>query len=227
LTPSADRRLGPAFFRRHALVVARGLLGRRLVCDGPTGRRAGRIVEVEAYRGRHDPASHAFHGPTPRSAIMFGPPGFVYVYLSYGMHACMNLVAEPAGGAAAVLLRALEPLEGLAAMRAERPGIADHRLLSGPGNLARALGVGLSLDGADLATGPLWVEAGRPARGPHAIAAGPRIGIRRASRRPWRFFLAGHPSVSGPRRPPSGRSAPRRAATSRGRSPVDTPLTRS
>lgn len=223
----AERRLPPAFFRRHVLEVARGLLGRRLVLDGPQGRRAGRIVEVEAYRGRRDPASHAFRGPTPRSAIMFGPPGIVYVYLSYGMHACMNLVAEPAGGAAAVLLRALEPLEGLAAMRAARPGIADHRLLSGPGNLTRGLGVGLTLNGADLATGPLWVDAAPPAPGVHPVAAGPRIGIRRASRRPWRFHLDGHPSVSGPRGPRSGGPRPPRAAVQGRRSPVDTPLTRS
>lgn len=196
---TSERRLPPSFFRRHVLLVARGLLGRRLVFDGPGGRRAGRIVEVEAYRGRRDPASHAFRGLTPRSAIMFGSPGFVYVYLSYGMHACMNLVAEPEGGAAAVLLRALEPLEGLAAMRAARPGVEDHLLLSGPGNLTRGLGVGLSCNGADLAAGPLWVDAARPRRGSHAIAAGPRIGIRRATARPWRLHLEGHPSVSAAR----------------------------
>lgn len=131
---------------------------------------------------------------------MFGPPGRVYVYLSYGMHACMNLVAEPEGGAAAVLLRALEPLEGIAVMRARRPGIAERRLLSGPGNLTRGLGFDLSMNGADLSSGPLWVDAARPRRGPHAIAAGPRVGIRRAAQRLWRFHLAGHPSVSGPRR---------------------------
>lgn len=212
MTSRAERRLPPAFFRRHVLDVARGLLGRRLVLDGPDGRRAGRIVEVEAYRGRRDPASHAFRGPTPRSAIMFGPPGFMYVYLSYGMHACMNLVAEPAGGAAAVLLRALEPLEGIEAMRAARPGTADHRLLSGPGNLTRGLGVGLFHNGADLRCGPLWVDAAPPVRQGLAVVAGPRVGIRRAVHRPWRFHLAGHPSVSGPRRSPSAVPVPRRAA---------------
>lgn len=196
---NAGRRLSPAFFSRHVLEVARGLLGRRLVFDGPDGRVAGRIVEVEAYRGRHDPASHAWRGPTPRSAIMFGPPAHVYVYRSYGMHACMNLVAEPEGGAAAVLLRALEPLEGIESMRARRPGVADARLLSGPGNLTRGLGIDLSHNGLSLATGPLWVDAARAARGARTIAAGPRIGIRRAARRPWRFLLKGHPSVSGPR----------------------------
>jgi DNA-3-methyladenine glycosylase len=216
-----ERRLGPSFFRRNALEVARGLLGRRLVVDLPDGRRSGLIVEVEAYRGRHDPASHACRGPTPRSEIMFGPPGRVYVYLSYGMHACMNLVAEPAGGAAAVLLRALAPIEGLERMRARRPDTPDHRLLCGPGCLTRGLDVDLGFNGADLATGPLWVDAARPRRVGYPIVAGPRIGIRRAVRRPWRFVLGGHPSISGPRR------APRRGARVRARSSVDTPVTHS
>jgi DNA-3-methyladenine glycosylase len=222
LKDAGARRLSPAFFRRPVLVVARGLLGRRLVFDGPGGRTAGKIVEVEAYRGTHDPASHAFRGPTPRSTIMFGPPGRVYVYLSYGMHACINLVAEPEGGAAAVLLRALAPLEGLALMRARRPGAADHRLLSGPGCLTRGMGIDLMLNGSDLTTGPLWVDAARPRKGGSRVVAGPRIGIRRAAGRPWRFVLEGHPSVSGPRRIPvrvgarvSRLRAPRTSLTAR------------
>ncbi len=226
---AGGKRLGRAWFGRHVLVVARGLLGRRLVYDGPAGRRAGRIVEVEAYRGRHDPASHAHRGPTPRSAIMFGPPAHVYVYLSYGMHACMNLVAEPEGGAAAVLLRALEPLEGLDAMRAARPGTPDHRLLSGPGCLTRGLGIALDMNGADLVRGPLWVDASPAARGVRRIVAGPRIGIRRAADRPWRFRLEGHPSVSGARSSGPDREARRRGRKrpQAGRSPVDTVLTHS
>lgn len=212
MSTAVERRLSPAFFRRHVLEVARGLLGRRLVFDGPEGRTSGRIVEVEAYRGRHDPASHAYRGPTPRSAIMFGPPGRVYVYLSYGMHACMNLTAEPAGEAAAVLLRALEPLEGLQAMRARRPGVPDHLLLSGPGNLTRGLGVDRSHNGVALADGPLWVDAVRVPRAGHRVIAGPRIGIRRAERRPWRFHLSGHPSVSGPRLRATGASVRRSGA---------------
>jgi DNA-3-methyladenine glycosylase len=187
------------------LEVARDLIGCRLLHETPEGRIGGRIVEVEAYRGRHDPASHAFRGPTPRSRIMFGPPGRVYVYLSYGMHHCMNIVTEPDGDAAAVLLRALEPTDGIESIRRRRPGVAVSRLLAGPGCLTRGLGVDLSRNGADLADGSLWIEARSSALPAAAIATGPRIGISRAARRPWRFFLARHPSISArPARPAPG-----------------------
>jgi DNA-3-methyladenine glycosylase len=180
--------------------VARALLGRVLVCDLARTRVAGRIVEVEAYRGAHDPASHAFRGRTARNAVMFGPPGHAYVYFTYGMHHCLNIVCEPEGGAAAVLVRALEPLAGESLARRRRDVVARERLMRGPGCVAQALGLTRAHDGLDLVGGPLWVAAGPPHRGGHRIASGPRIGIRVGTERRWRWWLAGHACVSGPRR---------------------------
>jgi len=202
-----DRPLSRSFYARPVLRVARDLLGRRLVCDAPAGRVAGVIVETEAYRGADDPASHAYRGPTARNRTMFGAPGHAYVYISYGVHRCLNLVVGRRGAplkgaprsAAAVLLRALAPLEGLDLMTRRRGRVATAALARGPGNLGRALGLTLRHDGLDLTRGPLWVSAGPKARFGRAVAAGPRIGISRARARRWRFFLAGHPSVSAPR----------------------------
>ena len=200
-----SRRAGPTplprrFYARPVLVVARALLGRVLVHDGPGGRTSGRIVEVEAYRGADDPASHAFRGETARNRVMFGPPGHAYVYFTYGMHYCVNLVTGPAGSAGAVLIRALEPLEGIALMRRRR-GVSElERLARGPGCVTRALGLDRRHDGLDLTRGPLVVEPGPGGRGGYPVARGPRIGIRVAVDRPWRFWLAGHRCVSGPRR---------------------------
>jgi DNA-3-methyladenine glycosylase len=179
--------------------VARAVLGRVLVHDGPEGRVAGRVVEVEAYAGATDPASHAFRGPTARNRVMFGPPGHAYVYFTYGMHHCLNLVTGPAGRAAAVLVRALEPLEGLERMRARRGPVATERLTRGPGCVARALGLERRHDGLDLTRGPLWLSDRPARRGGRRVASGPRIGIRVGVERPWRFWLAGHPCVSGRR----------------------------
>jgi DNA-3-methyladenine glycosylase len=181
------------------LAVARDLLGRVLVHDTPEGRCAGRIVEVEAYRGAIDPASHAYRGRTPRNAVMFGPPGHAYVYFTYGMHHCLNVVTGPAGLPEAVLLRALEPITGLEQMAARRGVQVAEQLARGPGSLARALGITREHDGMDLVRGPLWIGAGMPERSPWPVARGPRVGIRVATDRPWRFAYAGHPSVSGPR----------------------------
>ena len=193
-------RLPRSFFARPAPVVARDLIGRVLVRRSAAGLLSGRIVEAEAYRGRRDPASHAFRGPTPRSAVMFGAPGHLYVYFTYGMHHCINLVCEAQGSAGAVLIRALEPLRGITAMRRAR-GLRDElRLTRGPGCVARALGLDLRHDGLDLTRGPVWVEGQAMVRSPARIVAGPRIGIRAATRRPWRFWLAGHPCVSASRR---------------------------
>jgi len=180
-------------------MVARALLGRLLVHDAPGGMRAGRIVEVEAYRGARDPASHAFRGRTPRNAVMFGPPGHVYVYFTYGMHHCMNLVCGPPGVPEAVLIRALEPLHGLGAMARARGTRDRDRLARGPGCVARALGLDRRHDGLDLSHGPVWVARGPAQREGRRVARGPRIGIREGRGRPWRFHLAGHPCVSGPR----------------------------
>lgn len=185
------------FYARRPEVVARALLGRRIVRETRAGRMVGRIVEVEAYGGARDPASHAWRGETARNRSMFGPSGHAYVYFTYGMHHCLNVVTGAPGVASAVLIRALEPIAGLAAMARRRGGVAPERLARGPGCVARALGLTRADDGADLTRGSLWLPAGPPARGGRRISRGPRIGIRRAVERPWRFFLAGHPCLSG------------------------------
>jgi len=178
-----------AFFARATLEVARALIG----CVIATGRgaalTAGRIVETEAYLGEDDPASHAARGPTPRAAIMFGPPGVAYVYLIYGLHHCLNFVTERDGAAGAVLIRALVPVAGRAAMARRRAGggapPSPSALCSGPGRLCQALGIDRSWNG-EPAQGPrLRVLArGGP---PPGIATSPRIGVRQAADRPWRF----------------------------------------
>jgi len=194
------RPLPRAFYARHVRVVARAVLGRLLVLEAPDGPLAGRIVEVEAYGGERDPASHARSGRTARNASMFGPPGRAYVYFTYGMHHCLNLVTGPEGRASAVLVRALEPVAGLAAMRARRGGVPDGRLARGPGCVARALGLDRRHDGLDLVAGPLWISDLPPRRGGRAVRSGPRVGIRRGLERAWRFWLDGHPCVSAPPR---------------------------
>ncbi len=200
--------------------MARALLGRVLMCDLPPGRVSGRIVEVEAYRGARDPASHAFRGQTTRNRVMFGPPGHAYVYFTYGMHHCLNVVCEREGVAAAVLVRALEPLEGLGVARARRGTEEDLRLMRGPGCVAQALGLTRAHDGLDLVRGPLRVLDRAPEREGRRVLAGPRIGIRVGTEHAWRFWLAGSPFVSGPRGP-AGANARRRGSStltlSRGR----------
>ena len=191
------RPLPRSFYERPVLRVARDVLGRLLVHDGTDGRVSGRIVEVEAYRGPLDPASHAFRGRTARNAVMFGPAGHLYVYFTYGMHYCANLVCEAAGRPAALLVRALEPIDGIDLMRIRR-GVHDlHRLARGPGCVARALALDRTHDGLDLTRGPVWVADAPPVRHGHPIARGPRIGIRVGTERPWRFFLRGDRCVSG------------------------------
>ena len=176
--------------------VARSLLGRLLVHDTPQGVIAGRIVEVEAYRGAGDPASHARRGTTPRNRVMFGAPGFAYVYFTYGMHHCVNVGAEPEGRAAAVLVRALEPVAGIDLMMRARGTMPLERLTRGPGCVTRALGLTRAHDGLDLTRGPLWISGLAPRRAGHRVTASPRIGIRLAREREWRFFLAGSAFVS-------------------------------
>ena len=196
---ACGRPLPRAFYDRSAVDLARDLLGRRLVCDHPEGRVSGIIVETEAYRGARDPASHAHRGETPRNRVMFGPPGHAYVYLIYGVHLCLNLVAEPQGQAAAVLVRALAPAGGVDLMRARRGVEAWERVARGPGNLAVALGLTRAHDGADLTTGPLWLSDLAPRRFGCPMVAGARIGVRLGLERRWRFRLEGHPCVSGRR----------------------------
>jgi DNA-3-methyladenine glycosylase len=183
-------RLGRAFFARSVHEVAPDLIGSTLLVDGVGGA----IVEVEAYDGE-DPASHGFRGPTQRNRAMFGPPGHAYVYRSYGIHWCLNLVCEDEGRAAAVLIRALHPVQGLDVMRARR-GAEDLRLLcSGPGKLCQALGVNGSHDGLPLDRPPFELYSWRTSAD---VVRGARVGITAAADRPWRYGLAGSPFVSRP-----------------------------
>jgi DNA-3-methyladenine glycosylase len=208
------------------LTVAPLLLNKLLV----HGDRVGRIVEVEAYRGADDPASHAFRGPTARNAVMFGPAGFLYVYFTYGMHWCANVVCGPAGTAQAVLLRAVEPVAGVDAMRAARPAARrDADLGNGPAKLCQALGITGTDNGTDLLASRPGRSAGPGVAGPGEVgpgevgpvstgavrlhtdgtppprrpARGPRIGITAAADRPWRWWVPGNPHVSKARAVPS------------------------
>jgi len=175
------------------------MLGRELVCTAGGRRVCGRIVEVEAYRGDADPASHAFRGLTPRNRVMFGPPGHAYVYFTYGMHHCVNVVCAREGRAEAVLIRALEPLAGLPTARRRRGTREDARLMRGPGCVAQALGLTRAHDGLDLVAGPLWIADSPARRGGRVVRRGPRVGIRAGLEHAWRFWLDGHPCVSGAR----------------------------
>ncbi|HSN05980.1 MAG TPA: DNA-3-methyladenine glycosylase [Candidatus Angelobacter sp.] len=191
-----------AFFRRPSPVVARDLLGRVVVSRTPEGVVGVRLVEVEAYAGEDDPASHAWRGPTPRTRIMYGRPGHAYVYFSYGVHWCVNLVCEQEGRAAAVLLRAGQVVLGEdLARRRRRPGTLAARLASGPGNLAAALGLDGTWAGIDVVApgSALRLRAGTPVA-EEEVAVGPRIGVSRGVETPWRFLVDGNPCVSGPRR---------------------------
>ena len=192
----STERLPRDFYARSALEVAPDLLNKVLV--GPDGR-TGRIVEVEAYRGADDPGSHGFRGMTRRNATMFGPPGRLYVYFTYGMHWCANVVAETDGVSAAVLLRALTPLEGIDAMYAARGPAArrDRDLCSGPAKLTQALGIDGDLDGADLVAGDRRVniiDDGQPP--PEVPVVTTRIGLSNGADLPWRFYANGVPDLS-------------------------------
>jgi DNA-3-methyladenine glycosylase len=198
------------FFARDTLAVARALLGQRLVrvlggaaslpFVGSGERLSGRIVEVEAYVGEEDQACHARCGRTERNAPMYGPPGHAYVYFVYGMHHCLNFVTEREGYPAAVLVRALEPLEGIETMRARRGGRPDAQLTSGPARLCQALGIDRQFDGADLCAPDalLFIEESI-AVSDEAVVAGPRIGVRgdeKALTAPWRFHVRDNRYVS-------------------------------
>jgi DNA-3-methyladenine glycosylase len=202
MSTSMSKRLTRSFFGRSVHDVAPDLIGATMLFGGVGGR----IVEVEAYH-HTEPAAHSFRGPTPRNAVMFGPPGYAYVYRSYGIHWCVNFVCEPKGSAAAVLIRAIEPTTGLAAMRRRR-GLTDERLLcSGPGRLCEALGITVAQNGMALDAAPfaLFARAGTV-----EIATGPRIGLTKAAELPWRYGLEGSRFLSKPfpTTPPTGSLRP-------------------
>ena len=229
-----------ALLTRPLLEAARAILGWRLVRDGgsdASGRRVGRIVEVEAYGDEHDPASHARFGQTARNEVMFGPPGRAYVYLVYGMHDCLNVVTGPIGTPSALLVRAVEPIEGVAEMRAARarrgrerrrtdttsarppsarpPSIPDVRLASGPGLVCAAFDLDRSLTGTDLfdLRSAVRIEPPPADEPPPVILRGPRVGIAYAGQPsielPWRFAIAANPAISRPALDPPDPSAAR------------------
>jgi len=201
-------KLPRAFYDRPTLDVASDLLGKVLVHDRRGVRTSGAIVEVEAYIGESDPACHAAPGPTRRNEPLYGPPGHAYVYLNYGIHSLVNVVTQASGSPAAVLIRALDPLEGIEVMRrrrarqmkgrrrsVERSEWSSHELCRGPGNLTMAMGITLAENRVDLLGSRLFIEDRGIRLGP--IAWGPRIGIRVGTEHPWRVCVAGHPAVSG------------------------------
>ena len=187
------KRLTKAFFGRSVHEVAPDLIGAILLFNGVGGR----VVEVEAYH-QTDPAAHSYRGPTARNAIMFGPPGYAYIYRSYGIHWCLNFVCEPKGSASAVLIRALEPTAGLRLMRRRR-GLTDVRLLcAGPGRVCEALAITAAHNGLALDEPPFALFA---RTGEIEVIAGPRIGITKAAEKPWRYGLKGSAFLSKPFRP--------------------------
>ena len=201
-------KLPRAFYDRPTLDVASDLLGKVLVHDRRGVRTSGAIVEVEAYIGESDPACHAAPGPTRRNEPLYGPPGHAYVYLNYGIHSLVNVVTQASGSPAAVLIRALDPLEGIEVMRrrrarqmkgrrrsVERSEWSSHELCRGPGNLTMAMGITLAENRVDLLGSRLFIEDRGIRLGP--LAWGPRIGIRVGTEHPWRVCVAGHPAVSG------------------------------
>lgn len=190
-------RLSRDFYARDTLSVARDLLGCSLVHESPEGRVRGRIVEVEAYEGEDDPACHAAAGLTPRTEPLYGPPGHAYVYLIYGMYHCLNAVTRPSGRPSAVLIRALEPEDGLEIMRRRRGdagnGRVDRDLTNGPGKVCRSFGLSLEHNRLDLTGTRLWIEAGPRVE---RVVWTPRVGIRVGTDRLWRAFDAASECVS-------------------------------
>jgi len=203
------KRLVRSFYARPTLEVAPDLLGKVLVHNTRSGMAAGAIVEVEAYVGESDPACHAAPGLTRRNAPLYGPPGHAYVYVNYGVHYLVNVVTEPEGSPAAVLIRALEPLDGLTLMRTRRMRartarhlntsrrISDHELCRGPGNVTHALGISLRQNRLDLRGGELYIED--RGIGVAQITWSPRIGITKGTEKHWRCFCSTSTAVSGTR----------------------------
>jgi DNA-3-methyladenine glycosylase len=194
--PALASMLPESFYDRSVQEVARDLIG----CTVTHGETAGVIVETESYHA-DDEACHAFVGLTRRTRVLFGPPAYAYVYLSYGIHSLLNFVAEPEGEAAAVLIRALEPVEGIEVMRARRGLQRVEELCSGPGRLTQALGIGLELNGASLSEGPIRVLGRANGSSEPSVISSERVGITKATELPWRFSAAGSRFVSRPRPP--------------------------
>jgi DNA-3-methyladenine glycosylase len=190
------RFVGRVFFNRAAVVVAPELLGCVVEHQTDEGLVAVRLTEVEAYSGDIDPASHAYRGRTARNAVMFGQPGHVYVYFTYGMHFCMNLVCEGVGVASAVLLRAGEVVDGTELARTRRGGVAARELARGPARLTVALGIGREANGVDACSPVSALRVRRGHLGDAHVLAGPRVGVSAGAQTPWRFWLDGESTVS-------------------------------
>ena len=210
--PARRSRIGEpltaAFYDRETEIVSRELLGAMLWCRTDDGVTAGRIVETEAYLGEHDPACHAAAGFTERTRHLYGPPGISYVYFIYGVHWCFNAVTREHGKPSAVLVRALEPVEGVELMRRRRPAAKNERdLTNGPGKLCAALGIGPQHNGLPLRRPPIWITRG-VSYGDEEIVVGPRIGITKAAEWPLRWYVrdSGFISVRRPVAPEAGRT---------------------
>ena len=187
-------RIGRSFFERYSPTVAKALLGCLLVRVVDGRRLSGVVVETEAYRGARDPASHAYRGKTKRNEAMFGPAGHAYVYFTMGAHYCLNVTTEKEGTAAAVLIRAIQPLEGLGEMKVNRGLAEPTRLASGPGNLTKALGIGRGLDGEDMVVSEeLFLEEGPKVEG---VGVSTRVGVSAGKASKWRFYIEGSSYVS-------------------------------
>jgi DNA-3-methyladenine glycosylase len=194
---TATRILPREFYARDTVHVAKDLLTKYLVRKRCGSRLVGKIVEVEAYKGSDDPASHAFRGITRRNRPMFGEPGHAYIYFTYGNHFCLNVTTEQSGTPGAILIRALEPVGGLDSMRRLRPSVCDLELTSGPGKLTKALGIDKSLNEVDMTKrGPLFIIDSESER--FKLSCSPRVGIRRGTDRLWRIYVSGNPCVSRP-----------------------------
>jgi len=192
-----SRILAAEFYARDTVKVAPDLLNKWVVRAVGHERLIGRIVEVEAYRGKDDPASHAFRGLTPRNAPMYGQPGHAYIYFTYGNHHCLNITTQEIGKPGAVLLRAIQPVEGLTTMREFRPNVADTELTNGPGKLTKAMSIDKSLNEQDMTvTGPLFVTEPEAPQTDYDIWQSTRIGIRVGLDKRWRFYLKGNLYVS-------------------------------
>ena len=191
------RILAPSFYARETVKVAPELLGKYLVRVIGSERLVGRIVEVEAYRGRDDPASHAFRGPTRRNAPMYGQPGHAYIYFTYGNHYCLNITTQKPGVPGAVLLRAVQPMEGFDCIRRFRPRVSDTELTNGPGKLTKAFAIDKSLNEQDMTVpGPLYVSDPQTGQSDLEIWCSARIGIRDGLDKRWRFYVKGNSYVS-------------------------------